>query len=260
MTFHRSPTSFVYTLRTADFSNAVCSPPGSSKRSDPVGVVYWQVRIRTLPSRKPSHHFSFLFEGPRNADVSFIFSSTHDDRRLTLLSRGPYDPLKVDVWSLGATTWELAHGDPPFSDVQDTRLIVGHQLPPVREPETLSRSFHDFLHLCSQPVASRPDPDELLNVRVFPPLFYFHFSHCLYFLRLILYGLHALARRLFGCWASVRQSTRSSYFARMMISIRKSKFSFFLGHSFLPFIYISLSSSSLRSHIVLSVLVDANWY
>jgi serine/threonine protein kinase len=76
---------------------------------------------------------------------------------------GPYDPLKVDVWSLGATTWELAHGDPPFSDVQDTRLIVGHELPPVREPETLSRSFHDFLHLCSQPVGSRPDPDELLN-------------------------------------------------------------------------------------------------
>ena len=70
------------------------------------------------------------------------------------------------MWSLGATTWELAHGDPPFSDVQDTRRIVGHQLPPVHRPDALSRSFHDFLHLCSQPVASRPDPDELLNVRV----------------------------------------------------------------------------------------------
>src|SRR6266702_417431 len=81
------------------------------------------------------------------------------------LSRGLYDPLKVDVWSLGATTWELAHGELPFSDVQDMRQITGHQLPPVRQPETLSRSFHDFLHLCSQPVASRSDPDELLNVR-----------------------------------------------------------------------------------------------
>ncbi|KAF8259328.1 hypothetical protein EI94DRAFT_1751867 [Lactarius quietus] len=111
-------------LKLSDFSNAVCSPPGTPKHSDPVGVVYWQApEMRT----------------------------------------GLYDPLKVDVWSLGATTWELAHGDPPFSDVQDTRLITGHQLPPVREPETLSRSFHDFLHLCSQPVASRPDPDELLN-------------------------------------------------------------------------------------------------
>ncbi|KAH9033948.1 kinase-like domain-containing protein [Lactarius hengduanensis] len=111
-------------LKLSDFSNAVCSPPGTPKCSDHVGVVYW--------------------EAPE-------------------IRAGLYDPLKVDVWSLGATTWELAHGDPPFMDVEDTRLIVGHQLPPVREPETLSRSFHDFLHLCSQPVASRPDPDELLN-------------------------------------------------------------------------------------------------
>jgi serine/threonine-protein kinase CLA4 len=78
-----------------------------------------------------------------------------------------YDPLKVDVWSLGATTWELVHGDPPFEDVKDTRDIVGGQLPPVREPEAFSRSFHDFLHSCSQPAASRPDPDELLDVRFF---------------------------------------------------------------------------------------------
>ena len=83
-------------------------------------------------------------------------------------SSGLYDPLKVDVWSLGATTWELVHGDPPFADVQDTRRIVGTQLPPVRQPVALSRSFHDFLHLCSQPAASRPDPDELLNVRFSP--------------------------------------------------------------------------------------------
>ena len=36
----------------ADFSNAVCSPPGTSKRSDSVGVIYWQVRpviFRLLP-------------------------------------------------------------------------------------------------------------------------------------------------------------------------------------------------------------------
>jgi serine/threonine protein kinase len=71
------------------------------------------------------------------------------------------------VWSLGATTWELAHGDPPFEDVQDMRDIVGAQLPPVRQPEAFSRSFHDFLHSCSQPAASRPDPDELLEVRSF---------------------------------------------------------------------------------------------
>ncbi|KAF8496160.1 kinase-like domain-containing protein [Russula emetica] len=114
-------------LKLSDFSNAVCSPPGTPKRSDSVGVIYWQ-------------HFFLAF--------------SHS---------GLYDPLKVDVWSLGATTWELVHGDPPFEDVKDTRDIVGGQLPPVREPEAFSRSFHDFLHLCSQPAASRPDPDELLD-------------------------------------------------------------------------------------------------
>ena len=77
-------------------------------------------------------------------------------------------------------------------------------------------------------------------------------------LRLISYGLLALARRLFGCWASVKQSTRNSYFARMTTSIRKiQKFLFFLsGHSLLSFfLYISLSPSSLRSHYSLSVFL-----
>jgi len=80
---------------------------------------------------------------------------------------GLYDPLKVDVWSLGATTWELVHGNPPFEDVKDPRDMVGGLLPPVREPEAFSQPFHDFLHLCSQPAASRPDPDELFDVRFF---------------------------------------------------------------------------------------------
>lgn len=68
--------------------------------------------------------------------------------------------------------WELVHGSPPFEDVKDTRDIVGGQLPPVREPEAFSRSFHEFLHSCSQPATSRPDPDELLDVRfsLFLPL------------------------------------------------------------------------------------------
>lgn len=32
----------------ADFSNAVCSPPGTPKRSDSVGVIYWQVRLAMI--------------------------------------------------------------------------------------------------------------------------------------------------------------------------------------------------------------------
>ena len=133
-------------------------------------------------------------------------------------SSGLYDPLKVDVWSLGATTWELVHGDPPFADVQDTRRIVGTQLPPVRQPVALSRSFHDFLHLCSRPAASRPDPDELLNVRLPPPhlvLLLALITGLFVLRRLILYGLRAHAQRLSGCWNSARLSTSSSYFCRV---------------------------------------------
>ncbi|TFY79646.1 hypothetical protein EWM64_g4366 [Hericium alpestre] len=109
-------------LKIADFSNAVHVPLGAPKSAENVGVIYWQApEMRT----------------------------------------GLYDPLKVDVWSLGATAWELVQGEPPFSDVQDTRQI-GTQLPPLSQPEIYSRSFHDFLRSCCSPVASRPNPDDLL--------------------------------------------------------------------------------------------------
>jgi serine/threonine-protein kinase CLA4 len=83
--------------------------------------------------------------------------------------RGLYDPLKVDVWSLGATAWELAAGVPPFSDIEDPHeLGTTYELPPLPEDteknETMTRAFYDFLHLCAQPVTSRAEPDELLNV------------------------------------------------------------------------------------------------
>jgi len=80
-----------------------------------------------------------------------------------MFSGEPYNALKVDVWSLGATVWETAQAEPPFAEVQDPRLI-GDRWPPLYQPEIYSRSFHEFLHLCSEPSSSRPDPSELLNV------------------------------------------------------------------------------------------------
>ena len=86
-------------------------------------------------------------------------------RLLTLLScRGPYDPLKVDVWSLGATVWEMAEAQPPFAEIQDPRKI-GNQWPSLTQPEVYSRSFHDFLRLCSQTSSVRPKPHVLSDVR-----------------------------------------------------------------------------------------------
>jgi serine/threonine-protein kinase CLA4 len=98
--------------------------PADPLSSDPAGVIYWQApEIRS----------------------------------------GPYDPLKVDVFSLGATVWEMAQHEPPFSDVQDVRQI-GDQWPALDAADDFSRPFHDFLRLCSMPSASRPDAEDLLHV------------------------------------------------------------------------------------------------
>ncbi|KZT68071.1 kinase-like protein [Daedalea quercina L-15889] len=109
--------------KIVDFSAAVQVLKDEPSRTDTAGIIYWQApEVRTPP----------------------------------------YNALKVDVWSLGATVWEMAQAEPPFSDVQDPRLIP-HRWPSLHQAEIYSRSFHDFLHLCSQPSSLRPDPDELLK-------------------------------------------------------------------------------------------------
>ncbi|TCD67123.1 hypothetical protein EIP91_000463 [Steccherinum ochraceum] len=110
-------------IKLADFSNAVRVPLLEPTRSDPAGVHFWQApEVR----------------------------------------RGAYNALRVDVWSIGATVWEMAEADPPFSDATDLRQL-GERWPSLSQPEIYSRSFHDFLHLCSEPSTLRPDPFELLN-------------------------------------------------------------------------------------------------
>ncbi|KAJ7153517.1 kinase-like protein [Mycena crocata] len=107
-------------LKLTDFSNAVLVTPETPLSTDPVGVVYWQApEVRS----------------------------------------GAYDPLKIDVWSVGATVWELAEAAPPFSDTQQP----AERWPPVSDPTLYPPSFDDFLRLCSEPAASRPTPGELLE-------------------------------------------------------------------------------------------------
>lgn len=110
-------------VKVADFSNAVRVTRNSPMCVGAVGVIYWQAPEMRV---------------------------------------GAYNALKVDVWSLGATVWELAQTEPPFADVQDPRQI-GVQWPPLRQPELYSRGFHEFLKLCSRPFASRPNANELVN-------------------------------------------------------------------------------------------------
>ncbi|KAH7920220.1 kinase-like protein [Leucogyrophana mollusca] len=110
-------------VKLADFSNAIRVSRNAPMCTGVVGVIYWQA-----PEMRA----------------------------------GSYNALKVDVWSLGATVWELAQTEPPFADVQDSRQI-GSQWPPLRHPELYSKGFHEFLKLCSRPSSSRPNPNELLN-------------------------------------------------------------------------------------------------
>ncbi|KAG6902639.1 hypothetical protein C0995_013764 [Termitomyces sp. Mi166 len=103
---------------TSDFSNAIQLPPESSTSSDLVGVPYWQAPEIRSP---------------------------------------PYDALKVDVWSLGATVWEMAEAEPPFAETQQ----FADRWPPLSKPQLFPPAYHEFLRLCSEPPATRPSPTEL---------------------------------------------------------------------------------------------------
>ncbi|PFH46285.1 hypothetical protein AMATHDRAFT_8016 [Amanita thiersii Skay4041] len=105
-------------LKLADFSAAVQVSPSSPMRSDVVGVAYWQAPEIRSP---------------------------------------PYNALKVDIWSLGATIWELAESEPPFASTQQ----LADQWPTLSKPKMFSSAFHDFLRRCSEPAATRPSAQEL---------------------------------------------------------------------------------------------------
>lgn len=128
-------------------------------------MIYWQV--------SPIKFFALLF---MLTDTDLRSSKAPEMRRYAhtykfsiavadMHGSGPYNPLKVDVWSLGATVWEMAQTQPPFADATDASQI-GDQLPPLDQPRLFSQSFHVFLQLCSRPCLLRPDPDDLLNVSV----------------------------------------------------------------------------------------------
>ncbi|ESK96721.1 ste ste20 paka protein kinase [Moniliophthora roreri MCA 2997] len=107
-------------LKLTDFSNAIKLPRERPMAFDPVGVFYWQApEIRI----------------------------------------GPYNALKIDVWSMGATVWEMAQARPPFADSEG--VSPADRWPALDKPQLYSPAFHDFLRLCSEPYHSRPDPDQL---------------------------------------------------------------------------------------------------
>ncbi|KAJ2915100.1 hypothetical protein MD484_g5300, partial [Candolleomyces efflorescens] len=107
-------------LKITDFANAVQVSPQNPMRDDAVGVPYWQAPEVRSP---------------------------------------PYNAMKIDVWSLGATVWEMSETEPPFADTNN----FSNRWPEVQQPEIHSPAFHEFLTLCSEPPETRPSAGELLK-------------------------------------------------------------------------------------------------
>lgn len=93
--------------------------------------------------------------------VAFIFSGLVTDSSSSYSGR--YDVRKVDVWSAGATVWEMAESEPPFIDIEDPRQIP-NKWPELSQAENFSQSLHDFLSLASSPPSIRPSAHDLLTV------------------------------------------------------------------------------------------------
>lgn len=83
-----------------------------------------------------------------------------------VIMEGVYYDTKVDIWSLGITTYEIATGNPPYCDVEALRAmqLIIKSKPPRLEDRSYSTSLKEFIALClDEDPKERLSADDLLK-------------------------------------------------------------------------------------------------
>jgi serine/threonine protein kinase len=123
--------------------------------------------------------------------------------------------MKVDVWSLGATVWELIEGETPFENDPSGPY---DRLPELTNVQEVSQGLLGFLHLCEMPPTRRPSARELLQVRDFTLSFVV--ANC----RILdsLYSCELLSsRRCTGAFSCQNSGRNSQFWLKSRISLFK---------------------------------------
>ncbi|CDF87281.1 BN860_02850g1_1 [Zygosaccharomyces bailii CLIB 213] len=85
-----------------------------------------------------------------------------------VIMEGVYYDTKVDIWSLGITTYEIATGNPPYCDVEALRAmqLITKSKPPRLEGRHYSPMLKEFIALClDEDPKERQSADDLLKTK-----------------------------------------------------------------------------------------------